>query len=94
MVDRLLDQRHHRKMTSSRWESLDEVIADRTKLPLDVLREVSKYQRYLAAIERRTVQAARRGTDLGRDRCCERSDPTGVVEAMGAEPDAPPTAGP
>jgi len=44
---------------ASRWESLDDVIADRTKLPLEVLREVAKYQRYLSAIERRTVQAAR-----------------------------------
>jgi len=44
---------------SSRWASLDEVISDRTKAPLEVLREVAKYQRYLAAIERKTVQASR-----------------------------------
>jgi hypothetical protein len=44
---------------ASRWEPLDDVITDRTKLPLEVLREVAKYQRYLSAIERRTVQAAR-----------------------------------
>ncbi len=44
---------------ASRWESLDDVITDRTKRPLEVLREVAKYQRYLSAIERGTVQAAR-----------------------------------
>jgi len=59
-VDNLIDQGDHLEVaSSSRWESLDEVIDDRTKLPLEVLREVAKYQRYLAAIERRTVQAAR-----------------------------------
>jgi hypothetical protein len=44
---------------SSRWASLEEVIADRSRGPLEVLREVAKYQRYLAAIERRAVQASR-----------------------------------
>jgi len=42
-----------------RFADLDRVLSDRKATPLDVLREVAKYQRYLLAVEDRAVDAAR-----------------------------------
>jgi hypothetical protein len=43
----------------TRWEGLERALSDRSLGPLEVLREVTKYQRFLAAIEARAVSAAR-----------------------------------
>ena len=50
-----------------RFGELDRVLSDRSASPLDVLREVSKYQRYLQAIEHRAVQAARKSGSTWED---------------------------
>jgi hypothetical protein len=42
-----------------RFGELEQVLDDRGADPLEVLREVSKYQRYLSAIEDQAVTAAR-----------------------------------
>ena len=48
-------------MSVSAWESWDRVIRDPESTPLEVLREVGTYQRYLAAVEEAAVKAARAG---------------------------------
>lgn len=45
---------------TARFAALDRVLSDRGATPLDVLREVARYQRYLLAIEDQAVSAARR----------------------------------
>ena len=54
----------------SRFGKLDEVLSNRQADPLDVLRETTKYQRYLAAIEGKAVRRRDRRVARGRD--CER----------------------
>jgi hypothetical protein len=46
-------------MDQDRFGELERVLGDRGADPLDVLREVAKYQRYLSAIEDQAVKAAR-----------------------------------
>ena len=46
-------------MGRDRFGELEQVLDDRGADPLQVLREVAKYQRYLAAIEDQAVKAAR-----------------------------------
>jgi len=48
-------------MSADRFGDLDRVLEDRSADPLDVLREVAKYQRYLSAIEGQAMSAARSG---------------------------------
>ncbi|MDQ3931627.1 MAG: hypothetical protein M3252_02160 [Actinomycetota bacterium] len=47
-------------MERSIWDGFDAVIRDPDSRPLDVLRVVGVYQRYLDAVEREAVKAARR----------------------------------
>jgi hypothetical protein len=42
-----------------RFSDLERVLADRDAGPLDVLREVAKYRRYLLAVEDHAVRSAR-----------------------------------
>ena len=46
---------------ASAWESWDRVIRDPESTPLDVLREIGTYQRYLDAVQDAAVKAARAG---------------------------------
>ncbi|MDP8929894.1 MAG: hypothetical protein M3O70_15335 [Actinomycetota bacterium] len=45
---------------SSHWAEFDRVLHDPASTPLDVLRVVGTYRRYLAAVEEHAVRAARR----------------------------------
>lgn len=44
---------------ASRWSSIEDVLNDPASTPLDVLRVVGTYQRYLDALEKHAVKAAR-----------------------------------
>ncbi len=52
---------------NERFADLDRVLSDREASPLEVLKEVAKYQRYLLAIEERAVKAARQGGSTWED---------------------------